>query len=76
VYDAEDMLADPHFVARESIISIDDGDGPTPMQGCFPKLSRTPGAVRRPAPREVGQDKQDILTRWLGAEAPGQRAKR
>jgi formyl-CoA transferase len=76
VYDAEDMLADPHFVARESIISIDDGDGPTPMQGCFPKLSRTPGAVRRPAPREVGQDTQDILTRWLGAEAPGQRAKR
>jgi formyl-CoA transferase len=76
VYDAEDMLADPHFVARESIISIDDGDGPTPSPGGFQTLSRPPGAGRRPAPREVGQDTQDILTRWLGAEAPGQRAKR
>lgn len=40
--------------------------GPTTMQGVFPKLSETPGAVRRPAPREVGQDTDEILRRWLG----------
>ena len=67
MFDAEDMLADPHFAAREAIIMVDDPVlGPTPMQGAFPKLSATPGSVRRPAPREVGQDTAEILERWLG----------
>jgi crotonobetainyl-CoA:carnitine CoA-transferase CaiB-like acyl-CoA transferase len=69
MFDAEDMLADPHFAAREAIVTVDDPVlGPTPMQGAFPKLSGTPLAVRRPAPRDVGQDTQEILARWLGAE--------
>lgn len=69
IYDAEDMMADPHFKAREAIITVDDPVlGPTPMQGVFPKLSATPGSVRRPAPREVGQDTKDILARWLGRQ--------
>ena len=69
MFDAEDMLADPHFAAREAIVTVDDPElGPTPMQGAFPKLSATPLAVRRPAPRDVGQDTQEILARWLGAE--------
>jgi len=67
MYDAEDMLADPHFAAREAIITVDDPDlGPTLMQGVFPKFSETPGSVRRPAPRRVGQDTADVLKRWLG----------
>lgn len=67
LYDAEDMLRDPHFAARKAIISVDDPVlGPTKMQGVFPKFSDTPGSVRRPAPREVGQDTDDILKRWLG----------
>jgi len=66
MFDAEDMLVDPHFAAREAIITIDDPVlGATPMQGAFPKLSATPGSVRRPAPREVGQDTAEILARWL-----------
>jgi len=68
LYDAEDMLADPHFAAREAIITVDDPVlGPTRMQGIFPKLSATPGSVRRPAPLTVGQDGEEILARWLGA---------
>ncbi len=68
LYDAEDMLADPHYAAREAIITVDDpAVGPTRMQGIFPKLSATPGSIRRPAPQGVGQDTADILERWLGA---------
>lgn len=67
IYDAEDMLADPHFAARRALVSVDDPVlGPTTMQGVFPKLSETSGAVRRPAPREVGQDTKEVLRRWLG----------
>ena len=67
MFDAEDMLADPHFAARGAIIMVDDPVlGATPMQGAFPRLSATPGSVRRPAPREVGQDTAEILARWLG----------
>ena len=70
IYDAEDMLKDPHFAARGSLITVDDPVlGPTTMQGVFPKLSETPGGVRRAAPREVGQDTADVLRRWLGTRA-------
>jgi crotonobetainyl-CoA:carnitine CoA-transferase CaiB-like acyl-CoA transferase len=69
MFDAEDMLTDPHFAAREAIVTVDDPVlGPTPMQGVFPKLSATPASIRRPAPREVGQDTSEILTRWLGRD--------
>jgi formyl-CoA transferase len=70
MYDAEDMLSDPHFAAREAIVTVDDPVlGPTQMQGVFPKLSATPSSIRRPAPREVGQDTREILDRWLGQSA-------
>jgi crotonobetainyl-CoA:carnitine CoA-transferase CaiB-like acyl-CoA transferase len=72
MYDAEDMLADPHFNARQAIVTVDDPVlGPTPMQGTFPKLSATPGSIRRPAPRDVGQDTAEILDRWLGRDVSG-----
>ena len=67
IYDAQDMLNDPHFAARGALVTVDDPVlGPTTMQGIFPKLSETPGRIRRPAPREVGQDTDEILRRWLG----------
>ena len=70
IYDAEDMLSDPHFAAREAIVTVEDPElGPTPMQGVFPKLSRTPASIRRLAPRVVGQDTAEILERWLGGAA-------
>ncbi|AKM07721.1 CaiB/BaiF CoA transferase family protein [Pelagerythrobacter marensis] len=67
ILDAEDMLSDPHFAAREAIVMVDDAElGPVPMQGAFPKLSRTPSKIRRNAPRDVGQDTAEICRRWLG----------
>jgi len=71
IFDAEDMLADPHFRARDAIVTLDDPDrGPTPMQGVFPKLSATPGSIRRAAPLEIGQDNDEIFQRWLGRKPP------
>jgi crotonobetainyl-CoA:carnitine CoA-transferase CaiB-like acyl-CoA transferase len=67
LFDAETMLSDPHFAARGAIVEVDDPVlGTTAMQAPVPRLSRTPSAVRRPAPREVGQDTAEILERWLG----------
>lgn len=67
VFDAEDMLNDPHFAAREAIVQVPDAElGTVPMQNTFPRLSDTPGSIRRPAPLEVGQDTSEILQRWLG----------
>ncbi|WP_338425226.1 CaiB/BaiF CoA transferase family protein [Sphingopyxis kveilinensis] len=69
VFDAEDMLADPHFAARDALVKVaDDEFGEITMQGVFPKLSATPGSVRRPAPLGVGQDGADVIKRWLGRE--------
>jgi len=70
VFDAADMLADPHFAAREALVTVDDDEfGEITMQGVFPKLSGTPGSVRRPAPLTVGQDSAEVLERWLGRES-------
>lgn len=66
IYDAEDMLSDPHFAAREAIIEVDDPEfGQILMQNAFPKLSRTPSGVRRSAPMEIGQDAKEVMERWL-----------
>lgn len=70
VFDAGDMLADPHFAAREALVTVEDDEfGEITMQGVFPKLSGTPGSVRRPAPLTVGQDSAEVLERWLGRES-------
>jgi crotonobetainyl-CoA:carnitine CoA-transferase CaiB-like acyl-CoA transferase len=51
VYTARDMLADPHFIARRSIVAVPDPDlGEIPMQAVTPRLSATPGSIRWPGP--------------------------
>jgi formyl-CoA transferase len=67
IYKAPDMLADPHFQARNAIISLDHPRwGKIPMQNVFPKLSRTPGSIRALAPQLVGEHSADILSAMLG----------
>ena len=47
LYNAADMMADEHFAAREAIVTVpSERFGEVLMQGVFPKLSKTPGAVR------------------------------
>ncbi|KCZ94436.1 succinyl-CoA:(R)-citramalate CoA-transferase [Hyphomonas johnsonii MHS-2] len=70
IYTAADMVADPHYAARESIVTVDDPEmGPVKMQGTFPKFSATPGSIRKTAPQRVGEDTAAILERWLGRPA-------
>jgi formyl-CoA transferase len=73
VYRAPDMIADPHFQARDAIIEVDTQTrGRLKMQGAFPKLSATPSGVRRPAPAEVGQHNAEIYGELLGIDAAEQ----
>ena len=70
IYTAADMVNDPHYAAREAIVTVDDPElGPVKMQNTFPKFSATPGSIRKQAPRSVGEDTTDILERWLGRPA-------
>ena len=70
IYTAADMVKDPHYAAREAIVTVDDPElGPVKMQNTFPKFSATPGSIRKHAARTVGEDTADILERWLGRPA-------
>ena len=66
MYRAPEMLADPHFEARESIIKLPHPDfGEMPMQNVAPRLSGTPGEVRWVGP-ELGAHNDEILKGLLG----------
>ena len=70
VYRAPEMLADPHFAAREAIVEVEtERFGALKMQGIFPKLSATPGKVRRAAPSQVGQHNTEVYVELLGLDA-------
>jgi len=63
IYRAPEMLEDAHFRARETIVEVEHPRwGRLPMQNVFPKLSLTPGAVRRTAPQVVGEDNVQVFT--------------
>jgi crotonobetainyl-CoA:carnitine CoA-transferase CaiB-like acyl-CoA transferase len=52
VYDVAQLMHDRHVIERGSIVDFDDADlGSLPMHPVVPRLSRTPGAIRRPAPK-------------------------
>jgi formyl-CoA transferase len=51
IFRAADMLADPHFAARQAIVTVPHPDfGDLPMHNVAPKLSATPGSVRTAGP--------------------------
>ncbi len=69
LYRPQDMLDDPHFQAREAIIGVPHPRwGEVKMQNVFPKLSATPGSVRRRAPETIGQDNADVYGEMLGLD--------
>lgn len=66
---AGDIISDPHFVARQSFISVEDPQqGAIPMPGVIPKLSGTPGKVRSTGPA-LGQHNEEIYCGLLGRSA-------
>jgi formyl-CoA transferase len=65
VYTAEDIAQDPHYRARDMILTQQTRDGyEVEVPGVVPKLMGTPGSVRSAAPR-LGEDTDGVL-RELG----------
>jgi formyl-CoA transferase/succinyl-CoA--D-citramalate CoA-transferase len=69
IYTAEDIAADEQYAARDMILRVPQptlGGEEIPMPGVVPKLSLTPGSVRRGAPF-LGEHEEEILGRAFGA---------
>jgi crotonobetainyl-CoA:carnitine CoA-transferase CaiB-like acyl-CoA transferase len=65
IYDMEQLLEDPHVVARETMTTIEDEDlGPLKMQNVFFRMSGTPGTIRHGG-RRLGQDTEDVMAELL-----------
>ena len=73
VYTARDIAEDPHYRARDMLLTQTTRDGHViEVPGIVPKLMGTPGSVRSSAPR-LGEDTDAVLAELgLGAEAIGQ----
>jgi crotonobetainyl-CoA:carnitine CoA-transferase CaiB-like acyl-CoA transferase len=68
IYDIEQLVNDPHVVARETITTVDDEDlGPLKMQNLIFRLGDTPGAIRWTG-RRLGQDNEAVYAE-LGVDA-------
>ncbi|MFT3866476.1 MAG: CoA transferase [Solirubrobacterales bacterium] len=62
VYSAQDIYEDPYFRERELLVEIEDeAHGTSTVPGVVPKLTGTPGSIRRPARWELGADTDDVL---------------
>jgi formyl-CoA transferase len=70
IYTAPDMLADPHFAAREAITRVWSPElgRDLSMQNVFPRLSETPGRVRHVG-RPRGADNTSVYGELLGLSA-------
>ena len=63
VYTAKDIAEDPHYRARDMLLSQTTRDGFTvKVPGIVPKLSATPGTIRSSAPH-LGDDTDAVLTK-------------
>jgi formyl-CoA transferase len=62
IYTAKDIAEDPHYRARGMLQRVTTADGLTlEVPGIVPKLSLTPGAITRRAPR-LGEDNDAVLS--------------
>jgi formyl-CoA transferase len=61
IYDIAQILEDPHVIERELLADYPDADmGRFPMHPVVPRLTRTPGSIRTPAPR-LGGHNEEVL---------------
>ncbi len=78
VYDASQIFADPHFRARESLVTVPDPVlGALTLCNVVPRLSATPGAIAWLGPA-LGVHNEDVYCGRLGlgrAEIEGLRAR-
>ncbi len=70
IYRPDGMLNDPQFIARDAIHWEDNASlGRIPMPNVMPRLSETPGSIRRAAPDTVGQHTAEVLSEVLGLDS-------
>ena len=68
VYDAQQLLADEHFHARGSYVTVDDPDfGPTRVQAPVAQMTETPGGISHLG-RALGADNQAVFGDLLGLD--------
>lgn len=61
VFSMADLIDHPYVTGREALVHIPDSDmGTVPMHNIIPRLSASPGGIRRPAPA-LGEHTADIL---------------
>ena len=64
-----DIFGDAHFRARDMLVEVPDDElGSVTLAGIVPKLSRTPGRLRKAGGR-VGQHTRAVLERLAGLDA-------
>jgi crotonobetainyl-CoA:carnitine CoA-transferase CaiB-like acyl-CoA transferase len=69
IYDVEQLMNDPHVIARDTITTVDDEDlGPLKMQNLMLRMLGTPGTIQFPG-RRLGQDNTQIYGDVLGLDA-------
>jgi formyl-CoA transferase len=65
IYRPPDMLSDPHFAARNAIVTVKHPQfGDLKMQNVAPKLSATPGGIHASSP-DLGQHNDEIYLELL-----------
>ena len=66
VYNAQDILEDPHNKARRNFVEIEDPDiGTVKVQNVIPRLSETPGRILSGAPK-LGEHNAEVYGGLLG----------
>ncbi|MAN46488.1 MAG: CoA transferase [Alphaproteobacteria bacterium] len=66
VFRASDMLEDPHYKARQSLVEVPSERWPGILQqNIVPRLTGTPGKIRWAGPDRLGQHTADVLTDLL-----------
>jgi crotonobetainyl-CoA:carnitine CoA-transferase CaiB-like acyl-CoA transferase len=69
IYDAADILADPHVAARGDIVTVDDPvAGPLRQQAPFPRLDGQAPRTPAPAPA-LGQHNREVWSDLVGLSA-------
>jgi crotonobetainyl-CoA:carnitine CoA-transferase CaiB-like acyl-CoA transferase len=69
IYDANDILADPHMAARGDVVTVDDPvAGPLLQQAPFPRLDGRKPVAPRPAPL-LGQHNREVWGDLIGLKS-------
>ena len=69
IYTIKDIVADPHFQARDDLVAVPDGDlGSVKMPGVFPKFSRSKSELRWSG-GGLSEHNEQIFSGLLGLEA-------